>query len=172
MSTFRAESHFIFSTCLHVFHTYSTESAGADRWVVATKHPRNKWITPLCPQKKSGPTPCTPWGRVGESITAPGKQILSKSPAGNTGPRPSQHAEPLWTDLWPKRVELVMVAAPHSQHRSPAPSSKLCHNWLRHGRGTLYLSAAVHWCSQRPLKCLGTNKSLRLWKQHRAQAPT
>ena len=36
-------------------------------------------------------------------------------------------------------------------------SSKLCQNWLRHRRGTLYLRAAVHRRGQRPPKVLGTN---------------
>ena len=48
----------------------------------------------------------------------------------------------------------------HSGHRFPAPSSKLCQNWLRHWRGTLYLHAAVHQCGQRPVKILGTNKTV------------
>ena len=33
----------------------------------------------------------------------------------------------------------------HSEHRFPAPSSKLWHICLRHWRGTLYLRTAVHW---------------------------
>ena len=45
----------------------------------------------------------------------------------------------------------------HSEHRFPAPSSKLCKNWLRHWRGTLYLRAAVHRRGQRPPKVLGTD---------------
>ena len=45
----------------------------------------------------------------------------------------------------------------HSEHRFPAPSSKLCQIWLRHWRGTLYLRAAVHRRGQRPPKGLGTN---------------
>ena len=40
------------------------------------------------------------------------------------------------------------------------PSTKLCQNWLHHWRGTLYLYAAVHWCGQRPLKGLGTSKTV------------
>ena len=43
----------------------------------------------------------------------------------------------------------------HSEHRFPAPSSKLCQNWLRHWRGTdLYLQSAVHRRCQRPPKRL------------------
>ena len=45
----------------------------------------------------------------------------------------------------------------HSEHRFPAPSSKLCQIWLRLWRGTLYLRAAVHRRGQRPPKGLGTN---------------
>ena len=56
---------------------------------------------------------------------------------------------------------------PHSEHRFPAPSSKLCQIWLRHRRGTLYLRAAVHRRGQRPPKGL-----IRLWKQASAQACT
>ena len=37
--------------------------------------------------------------------------------------------------------------------------SKLCQNWLRHWRGTLYLRAAVHRCGQRPVSFR------RPWKQ-------
>ena len=47
--------------------------------------------------------------------------------------------------------------ATHSEHRFPAPSSKLCQIWLRHWRGTLYLRAAVQWRGQRPPKGSGTN---------------
>ena len=56
----------------------------------------------------------------------------------------------------------------HSKHRFLAPSSKLCQIWLRHWMGTLYLRAAVHWHSQRPLKGLVL---IWLWKQPSAQAP-
>ena len=45
----------------------------------------------------------------------------------------------------------------HSEHRFPAPSSKLWHICLRHWRGTLYLRAAVHRRGQCPPKGLGTN---------------
>ena len=48
---------------------------------------------------------------------------------------------------------------PHSQHHFQAPSSKLCQNWLRHRRGTLYLRAAVHRRCQPPPNGLGTNKT-------------
>ena len=46
-----------------------------------------------------------------------------------------------------------------SEHHFPAPSSKLCQIWLRHGRGALYLRAAVHWRGQRPPKGSGTGKT-------------
>ena len=49
---------------------------------------------------------------------------------------------------------------PHSEHRFPAPSSKLCQIWLRHWRGTLYLCAAVHQRGQHPLKGSGTDKTV------------
>ena len=39
------------------------------------------------------------------------------------------------------------------------PPLKLCQNWLRHWRGTLYLRAAVHRRCQRPRKGLGTKKT-------------
>ena len=48
----------------------------------------------------------------------------------------------------------------HSEHHFPAPSSKLCQIWLRHWRGTLNLPAAVHRRGQRPLKGLGTDKTV------------
>ena len=47
-----------------------------------------------------------------------------------------------------------------SEHRVPAPSSKLCQIWLRHWRGTLYLHAAVHRRGQHPPKGLGTDKTV------------
>ena len=47
-----------------------------------------------------------------------------------------------------------------SEHRFPAPSSKLCQIWLRHWRGALYLRAAVHRRGQRPPKSLGTDKTV------------
>ena len=47
----------------------------------------------------------------------------------------------------------------HFEHRFPAPSSKLCQNWLRHWRGTLYLRAAVHRRCQGPPNGLGTNNT-------------
>ena len=34
----------------------------------------------------------------------------------------------------------------HSKHHFPAPSSKLCQNWLCHQKGMLYLCAPVYWC--------------------------
>ena len=48
----------------------------------------------------------------------------------------------------------------HSEHRFPAPSSKLCQNWLCRWRGNLYLRAAVHRRGQRPPTGLGTNKTV------------
>ena len=48
----------------------------------------------------------------------------------------------------------------HSEHRFPVPSSKLCQNWLRHWRGTLCPRAAVHQRCLRPPKGLGTNKTV------------
>ena len=48
----------------------------------------------------------------------------------------------------------------HSEHRFPAPSSKLCQIWLRHWWGTLYEGAAVHRRRQRPPKGLGTDKTV------------
>ena len=50
---------------------------------------------------------------------------------------------------------------PHSDHRIPAPSSKLYQIWLRHSVGTLYLRAAVHRRGQRPRKGLGTNMTVK-----------
>ena len=54
---------------------------------------------------------------------------------------------------------------PHSKHRFPTPSSRLCQNWLRHRRGTLYLRAAVHRRSQRPPKGWDTNKTVEATKR-------
>ena len=48
----------------------------------------------------------------------------------------------------------------HSDHRFPAPSSKLCQIWLRHWRGTLYLRAVVQRRGQRPPKGSGTNMTI------------
>ena len=62
------------------------------------------------------------------------------------------------------RVEEKIVRydadAPHSQHRFLAPSSKLCQIYLRHGRGTLYLRAAVQRRGQRSPKGSGTNMTV------------
>ena len=49
---------------------------------------------------------------------------------------------------------------PHSEHRFPAPSSKLCQIYLRHCRGTLYLRAVVQRRGQRPPKGSGTNMTV------------
>ena len=46
----------------------------------------------------------------------------------------------------------------HTEHRFQAASSKLCQNWLRHWRGTLYLHAFVHLRGQRSSKGLGITK--------------
>ena len=51
-------------------------------------------------------------------------------------------------------------AYPHSEHRFPAPSSKLCQIWLRHWRGTLYLCAAVQRRGQSPPKGSGTDRTV------------
>ena len=48
------------------------------------------------------------------------------------------------------------VAASHSEHRFPAPSSKLCPIWF-----TLYLRAAVHRRGQSPPEGLDTNKIVK-----------
>ena len=48
----------------------------------------------------------------------------------------------------------------HSEHRFPAPSSKLCQIWLRHWTGTLYLRAAVRRRGQLPPKVSGTNMTV------------
>ena len=52
-------------------------------------------------------------------------QVTDVEAAMHTQAKPSQ------TRTWP-----------HSEHRFPAPSSKLCQNWLHHWRGTLYFQAA------------------------------
>ena len=54
----------------------------------------------------------------------------------------------------------------HSEHRFPAPSSKLCQIWLRHWRGTLFLRAAVHRRGQRPPIGLGTDCGSNLAPKH------
>ena len=51
-----------------------------------------------------------------------------------------------------------------SEYRFLAPSSKLCQNWLRRWRDTIYLLAAVRRRCQRPPKGWGT--VIRLWQQH------
>ena len=63
--------------------------------------------------------PC--WWSVTESVPAGGFMIESDTAGGS-----------------------VTESYPHSEHRFPAPSSRLCQIWLRHWRGTLYLRAAVH----------------------------
>ena len=47
----------------------------------------------------------------------------------------------------------------HSEHRFPAPSSRLCQNWLWQWRSTLYLRETVHPRCRRPPKVLGTTKT-------------
>ena len=54
----------------------------------------------------------------------------------------------------------LISTAPHSEHRFPAPSSKLCQIWLHHWKGTLYLHAAVQRRIWRPPQVSGTNKQL------------
>ena len=56
-----------------------------------------------------------------------------------------------------ERKQELTGKIPHSEHRFPAPSSKLCQIWLHHRRGTLDLRSAVHRRGQRPPKGLGTN---------------
>ena len=67
-----------------------------------------------------------------------------------------------WTDgQTHTQVDMAIpVFATHSEHRFPAPSSKLCQIWLHHWRGTFYLCTAVHWHGQRPLKGSGTDKTV------------
>ena len=48
----------------------------------------------------------------------------------------------------------------HSEHRFPAPSSKLGQIELHHWRGTLYLHAAVQRHGQCPPKGSGTNMTV------------
>ena len=48
----------------------------------------------------------------------------------------------------------------HSEHRFPAPSSKLCQIELRHWRGTVYFCAAVQRRGQRPPKGSSTNMTV------------
>ena len=57
----------------------------------------------------------------------------------------------------------------HSEHRFPAPSSKLCQVLYATGYD-LYLRAAVHRRSQRPLKDMGTKKTVGAL--HNVQART
>jgi len=64
-----------------------------------------------------------------------------------------------WTDKHHSAMSMTRSTS-SSKHRFPAPSSKLCQNWLRHWRGTLYLRAAVHWRGQRPPKGSGTNMTV------------
>ena len=48
--------------------------------------------------------------------------------------------------------------------------SKLCQNWLRHWRGTLYLCTAIHWSSDAVSTLWKVWALTRLWKQHSVQA--
>ena len=73
----------------------------------------------------------------------------------------------IWTlirtaNTWLTNVQfypaLIITQTPHSKHHFPAPSSKLCQNWLCRWRGTLYLHAAACQCCQHLLNGLGTNK--------------
>ena len=67
-------------------------------------------------------------------------------------------------DCWPASNQNSprsgYYGTPHSEHRFPAPSSKLSQIWLRQWRGTLYLRAAVHRRGQSPPKGSGTNMTV------------
>ena len=63
---------------------------------------------------------------------------------------------------------IAWALLPHSEHRFPAPSSKLCQIWWRHWRGTLYLHAAVY----RHSTLQKVRVLRRLWKQPSAKAHT
>ena len=71
----------------------------------------------------------------------------------------------IWSDHGATVVYLCWRLMSHPEHRFPAPSSKLCQIWLRHWSGTLYLRAAVHWCSRHPLKGLGTDNAVEATKR-------
>ena len=72
----------------------------------------------------------------------------------------SETAEWTWLDFLDGGCTVVA----HSKPRFPAPSSKLCQNWLRHWRGTFYLRTAVQRC-QRPPKGLDTSKIVKKKKK-------
>ena len=57
-------------------------------------------------------------------------------------------------------VRLLSQSYPYQTFRFPTPSSKLCHHWLHHWRGTLCLRAAVHRSGQHPPKGSGTNRTV------------
>ena len=116
------------------------------RWI------RSLWLTPPPPPP---PPPQFP-GTANPTL-------CSHSPPHPPLHRPCKNATNVWlslgeedktpyiyTDLWTR---------PHtySEHRFPAPSSKLCQIWLRHWRGTFYLRAAVQRRGQRPPKGSGTD---------------
>ena len=67
---------------------------------------------------------------------------------------------------------LCVCAFADSESSFPAPSSKLCRNWLRQWRGTLYLRAAVHRQSAPSEKDLGTKTELSVKKTHKPQQQT
>ena len=64
------------------------------------------------------------------------------------------------TRFTPTLLQADWGSLPHSEHRFPAPSSKLCQIYWRHWRGTLYLRVAVHRRGQRPPKGSGTNMTV------------
>ena len=59
---------------------------------------------------------------------------------------------------------------PHSEHRFPAPSSKLCQIYLRHWRGTPFISAQLFTDAVSALRKVWV--LISLWKQPSALART
>ena len=59
----------------------------------------------------------------------------------------TDHVTEWWLAAWALMSVLCLVlhlGVQSHEHRFPAPSSKLCRNWLRHWRSTLHLRAAVY----------------------------
>ena len=96
---------------------------------------------------------------------------LSESPCSSL----SQVFLPAYLSLCPSVCPSVMFVlfffssfAPHSEHRFPAPSSKLCQNWLYTTTGALFISAQLSTDAISALRKVWV--LIRLWKHHSVQA--
>ena len=126
-------------SCMSVDYILQKRSQSPRRHTVASSHCRAIWLGWAAYSQRC-------WTLVRESNASCGANVMYS----NAWCVSATHSNAwcvgaMYSNAWcVSATHSKAWCVTHSGHRFPAPSSKLCQNWLRHWRGTLYLPAAVH----------------------------